>query len=847
MAELGFYPIYVTYKVERAATGISDTAAAPEDSLNTQQPVIELYGRAIAENGQLRQACVRYTGFQPYFWVIPTTEPEEASRQLQQIKAENPELKVTGTEAHTKSYFGKDVKAVKVMVNIPAAVPQLREKAKSYGTVLEADIPFAKRFLIDKRVLPLALYKAEVTPVTQGAAAAAEEGRKSKVSAYATQMLSQASEDMHGLRVLSIDIETHNPLGKTMLPEEHPIIMAALCGDGFRKVLTWKKFQTQLDYIEFVNSELELLERIKHYIGQYGPDILTGYFSDVFDLPYIRSRAERYKIKLDLGLDGSQPRIEKTAANTTTEITGIVHIDIFKFIRKVMRTSLQTAVYDLASVAKELLNETKDAVDIDKLYIAWDNHHGEQLESYCAYNLQDAQLTLNLCRKILPNIMELTRTIGLPMFDVSRMSYSQLVEWYLIKQAREFNELAPNRPGSQEESRRRMTSYTGGFVYEPTPGLYKNIVVFDFMSLYPTIISAHNVSPDTLNCSCCQNSSQNKVPGEENIWFCTKRRGFIPIVIDEVIKRRIRVKEIIKAAGEDKTLNARQMALKTIANSMYGYFGFFGARWYSIECAKTITAFGRNHIQSVIEKAKKEGFMVIYGDTDSIMIGLEGKRKEEAFSFVAEVNKNLPGMMELDYEGFYPLGIFVGTKGTGQGAKKKYALISEDGRIKIRGFETVRRNLSAIAKETQEKVIDIILRENKPEAAFEYVKEVVNSVRSKNAATEKVVITTQLQKEISSYESYGPHVAAAQRMKDQGIPAGPGSIIRYVVVQGSDRIRDRVKLPEEVREGEYDAEYYINNQIVPAVEKLFDVFGYNAEELAAEKTQKKLQAWFGQA
>lgn len=202
-------------------------------------------------------------------------------------------------------------------------------------------------------------------------------------------------------------------------------------------------------------------------------------------------------------------------------------------------------------------------------------------------------------------------------------------------------------------------------------------------------------------------------------------------------------------------------------------------------------------------------------------------------------------MMELDYEGFYPSGVFVGTKATGQGAKKKYALISEEGSIKIRGFETVRRNLSAIAKETQERVIDIILRKNDTAAAFEYVKEVVNAVRSKNAATEKVVITTQLQKEISSYESYGPHVAAAQRMKERGIPAGPGSIIRYVVVQGSDRIRDRVKLPEEVREGEYDAEYYVNNQIVPAVEKLFDVFGYDSAELAAEKTQKKLQAYFG--
>ncbi len=815
MAELKFYPIDIAYKTE----GL--------------KPIIELYGRG-SEGGELRRLCVRHTGFQPYFWVIPKGNPEETAEQLLQLKADAPDFIVAGTEIHSKRYIGSEIKAVKVIVNIPAAVPDLREKAKSFGTVLEADIPFTKRFLIDKRVLPLALYKTE---------AEAAEGKKETYNA--TGALTQESEEMHNLKILAIDIETHNPLGKTMLPEEHPIIMAALCGDGIRKVITWKKFPTKHDFIEFVDSELELLERIKQHIAQYEPDIITGYFSDVFDLPYIKTRADRYKLKLDLGLDGSSPRVNKTPANTNTEITGIVHLDVFKFIKKVMWSSLQTTVYDLASVSKELLNETKDSVDIDKLYLAWDSHNDSELETYCAYNMQDAQLTLSLCKKLLPNVMELTRTIGMSMYDVSRMTYSQLVEWYLIRQAREFNELAPNRPSSEEEGRRRMASYEGGFVYEPTPGLYKNVVVFDFMSLYPTIISAHNVSPDTLNCECCKSSTQNKSPGEEGIWFCTKRRGFIPTVIDEVIKRRMRVKEIIKAAGNDKTLHARQLALKTIANSMYGYFGFYGARWYSLECAKAITAFGRNHIQQVIEQAKKEGFRVLYSDTDSIMIGLEGKRKEEAFSFVAEVNKHLPGMMELDYEGFYTAGIFVGTKGTGQGAKKKYALISEDGRMKIRGFETVRRNLSFIAKETQERILIMILKESNPEGAAEHVKDVVHQMRLRKIPVEKTVITTQLQKEIKSYESYGPHVAAAQRMKDRGLPSGPGSIIRYVVVQGPDRIRDRVKLPNEVKDGEYDPEYYINNQIIPSVGKILEVFGYNAEELAAEKTQKKLQAWFG--
>jgi len=818
--ELDFYPIDFGYGVER-------------DERQNATPVIEMYGRGVLE-GQLKQVNVKYTGILPYFWVIPSIQEEEASTRLSTMQAENADFRVIGTETHTKNFLGREVKAVKVIVNIPAAVPQFREKAREFGTVLEADIPFTKRFLIDKRLLPLAQYKAEATELE----------KKGRAATYATQTLSQVNEEMPELRILAIDIETHNPLGKNVLPEVHPIIMAALCGNGFRKVITWKKFPTSLDYIEFVNSELELIEAVKHHIEQYQPDILTGYFSDVFDLPYLKTRADRYKTKLDLGIDGSQMKVNRTTANTTTEIAGIVHLDIFKFVKRVMWSSLQTTVYDLDSVAKELLNENKEMVNIAKLHLAWDNHSPE-LESYCSYNLQDAQLTYNLCKKLLPSISELTRTIGLPLYDVSRMSYSQLVEWYLIRQAKEFNELVPNKPSNPEERERLHTSYTGGFVYEPTPGLYKNVVVFDFMSLYPTIISSHNISPDTLNCDCCKATAQNRVPGEENIWFCTKKRGFIPSVIDELIKRRIRVKEIIKAAGADKTLNARQMALKTIANAMYGYFGFFGARWYSLDCAKAITAFGRMHIQDVIAQAKNSGFNVLYSDTDSIFLALDGKQKEEIQTLVEGINKHLPGIMELDYEGFYPSGLFVGTKSTGAGAKKKYALLSENGTIKIRGFETVRRNLSLIAKETQEKVLDMVLRENKPEEAFEYVKGVITDVRNRKVNTDKMVITTQLQKEIANYESYGPHVAAAQRMKDQGITVGPGSIIKYVVAKGEERIRDRVRLPDEVTDGGYDPEYYINNQIVPAVGKIFDVFGYDSEELAAEKTQKKLQAWFG--
>jgi len=305
----------------------------------------------------------------------------------------------------------------------------------------------------------------------------------------------------------------------------------------------------------------------------------------------------------------------------------------------------------------------------------------------------------------------------------------------------------------------------------------------------------------------------------------------------------------MKSVDKDKLkiFNARAYALKTIANAMYGYLGFFGARWYSIESAKSITAYGRYYIKKVIDDAQKKQFNVVYSDTDSIFLTLDGKPKSESKKFVESVNNELPGLMELEYQGFYPRGIFVSAKEKDYGAKKKYALLSEHGDIIIKGFETIRRNLSIIAKETQKQVLDITLREGDPKKAFDYVKEIIEKLKKNEIQVEKVTIATQLQKNISEYDSFGPHVAVAQRMIEKEIPVGPGSVIKYVVTKGKDkeRIRDRAKMPEEVSQDEYDPEYYINNQVIPSVENIFKVLGFEKEDLINSLDQSNLNKYFG--
>ncbi len=819
MAEkIQFFPLDATYK-------ITDGKA-----------VINLFGKT-AEG---RQICVLDSNFEPYFYIIPK-DTADISDKLEKIRIENERETafVTKTETVIKKFLGKEIFAIKVYTNLPSSVPLIRDIVKGWDTVeatREFDIPFVRRYLIDRNVTPLMLHQATGEFVN---------GR-SKATVFKAEKIEQVStETLHSPKILAFDIETYSPFDLAIDADKNPMIMLAFYGENFKKVYTWKKFKTDAEHIEFVDSESQLIEKFKETIENFKPDILTGYFSDGFDLPYIKTRADKHKIRLDIGLDYSEMRV-KSGRELTVAINGITHLDIFKFIKKVMGMTLETYSYDLDAVATELLDEKKHDVSLAELTNIWDNHI-EGLEKYCEYNLHDAFLTYSLALKMLPTIIEMVKIVGIPIYDVDRMGFSQLVEWYMMKQAIQFNEIAPNKPHYNEVQQRRLQTYQGAFVYEPKPGLYKDITVFDFRSLYPTIISSHNIGQDSINCICCRDSAQ-KITAEDNssYWFCAKKKGFIPSLIEDLITRRMRIKEIIKEENEEKHLflDARQNSLKLLANSFYGYLGFFGARWYSIECARSVTAWGRFYIHKVIDKAQKEGFVVLYSDTDSVFLTLDGKSKADAENFAKEINMELPGLMELEYEGFYPNGIFVSAKIGHFGAKKKYALISEQGILKIKGFETVRRNWSLIAKDVQENVLEIILRENDTNKALEYVKNVINELRTKKIPLEKVTIHTQLTKEILDYANKGPHVAAAQRLKNKGKQIAPGSIIKYVVTQGSDIIRNRVKLPEEIKEADYDADYYINNQVIPAVERIFNVLGYRKEDLLETKEQTKLEGFF---
>jgi DNA polymerase I len=315
----------------------------------------------------------------------------------------------------------------------------------------------------------------------------------------------------------------------------------------------------------------------------------------------------------------------------------------------------------------------------------------------------------------------------------------------------------------------------------------------------------------------------------------------MPLLLKMLIDERASVKKAFKKDPDNKLLGARSTALKILANSFYGYLGYARSRWYSRECASSITAFARQFILRTIEEAEKAGFKVIYSDTDSTFLLRGSKSDEDVVEFQKRLNGSLPGAMELEFEDTYTRGVFVGKRGAETGAKKKYALLSQSGRIKIKGFELVRRDWSKVARDTQHAVLDAILKEGSKEKAVSIVRDVVARIRSGSMDMQEFVIHTQLRKGIGNYDVRSPELYAAQKAIRQGVKTSEdldGAAIGYVITKHGNSISEKAEVEETAKD--YDPDYYINHQVIPATLKILKELGVTEEELTGSGSQKRL-------
>ncbi len=790
-----------------------------------EKALVRLWG--VDEEG--KSVCV-LAGQEPYFYALPKSSAKKAEEQIKK-ELQKKKQKIMRIET-VKRKLGRGEKAfLKIFCNLPADVPKVRDMVKNLSQIeeqYEYSINFYRRFLIDNQLSGLQWLDVDgediktdyavdraIKTVKTNTFHNVDNGRKPK------------------LKILSFDIESFEEAGKSKL------IMISVAGP-VNKVLTYRK--NSYKHAEILEDEKQIIERFVQIVSEQNPDIIISYNGDGFDFPLMQERADELKVKLNLGRDGSRLKFERRARTSSAHISGRVHIDLFSFVNNVLGAQLQTETLSLDAVSAELLDDRKIEMEFDEITETWQKK--KDLAKLAEYCLKDSELTLRLGNFILPQIFELSRLVGQIPFDVSRMMYSQLVEWHLSRRAFALNTIIPNQPKFEEiELRRLKPKYIGGYVKEPIGGIHENIAVLDFRSLYPSIIATFNISPETIDCGKKENGFA--VPESEH-WFC-REEGFVSKVIRELIERRIELKKRMKQAKDDewRRMKNEELSLKTVTNACYGYLAFSGSKWYCYECAESAAAFGRFFIKKIIQEAEKEGFVVTYADTDSCFVKLKGKLnsnhnklEQEVDKFLDDANKSLPGMLELDLQGIYRRGIFI-PRGAAPGtAKKRYALVDEKGVLTIRGLEKVRKDWSTVAKDTQEKVLDYVLKENDVEKAVRYVNSVVRKMREKDFSLHEVTIHEQLTKPLHEYKQIGPHVSVARKLLQRSRPIGAGMIVIYAITKGKGSISERAEPIEDVTIEKVDENYYINNQIVPAALRVLQVLGVTEEQLVGNGLEK---------
>jgi len=778
-----------------------------------------------------------------YLWAIlkPNLSELKIKKLIQKISKielniKGRKTKVEKIELKDKKFLEQPVQALKVYATNYKDLHDIANKL-DYPEIEKRrgyDLGYTTHYIIEKKLEPLNWYEVEGEMLNNSNEFGGIDSTLHTDFVIKLNSFKKLKEKAFTPKVLAYDIETDE-----LQIGQGEILMISLVGKDFQKVITWKKSKTKQKYVEFVEDEKELLQKFCEYIKQQAPDVLTGYYSDGFDLPYIKARADKLKVRLPLGIDKSQPKLS-AGMNTSARIKGIVHVDLLKFIRTTYAQYMQSETLSLKEVSKEFLGDTKKPFKIQHSSTL----NNSNWQDYYEYNLHDSVLTLALFEKFWPDLLTFSKTIKEPLFEISRNGLSKQIESYIIHNLEKYNEIPEKRPTHDEiRERRARGSVQGAFVYEPQPGLYENLVMFDFTSMHTSIIISHNLSKSTLLKEKQKNTYESpeiEIKGKKTKFYFSKEPGFFSNLLQDIFEQRKKYKqEYVK--NPNIITKARSNAFKLLSASAHGYVGFFGARYYSWETSATILAFVRKFNIDTIDKIQKAGYQVIYGDTDSVAFTSNNKSKKQIKELLEDLNKELPGVMHLELEDFFKRGLWVTTRSGTTGAKKKYAMIGEKGEIKIRGFETVRRDWCGLARQLQDKIIRQILKDGNEKKSLEYLKDIIDKIKKRKIKPSELIIKTQLRKPLSEYKAISPHVIAARKMKEQEISISEGGLIEYYVAESNTKsklVRDRVKLPSE--KGEYDITYYLEKQILPAVENIFHVFNIDIKELINPKNQMTL-------
>ena len=693
-----------------------------------EKPLLRLWGRSNSKRVE-----VRVSGFLPYFYA------EAGEAYIRKILAEerdNVKKWILNTSnCEKRNYFGGASRTLtKIVGNVPFRVPDIKKCLQQAGIeVYEADIPFTRRFLVDRNLR--ALHHITVT----GTVIVDQNDTLIVNSSYDNVLQKPETTSDYQPSLLAFDIEVDYQSGETM----HELIL-----EKKRRItaisMAWGTIETEEPNSKVIilaadtdDAEIALLSDFIETVTELKPDVLVSFNGTFFDIPYLEARLLRYGKSLGVLtlFEGLQNEILKSQIPVESyRLKGRAVVDL---LPKTWGIHPVSGKKSLDSISEEVLGESKVKLEKD-LGELWRNGvEGveEDAQLFYDYSLKDAVLTFRLASELgISNSIELCRLTGYLLPEGILSTSRNIGELELMRILHSQDILIPSKPDSAELKARnelkRKHPHLGGWVIDPSVDEATFVGIFDFRSLYPNIVRTHNISGETLIAN-----SETK-PADQR--FRKEPRGALAILMDRILEQRY---QILEKANKSQNINQkrsdilekRQRSLKLMANALLGASNYPRGRFYHHIISNSITAIARELLSDKLEKwtnefSEEHNFDVFlrYGDTDSIFVEFtlpnlnlavfrrestsklrnrEEKRLltaiEEFRSFLAH---KLPEFLELQLEDVASRIILK------KGRKKAYAFVSLlSNNIIIRGFEAVRSDWSPLARKAQRKLLETLL------------------------------------------------------------------------------------------------------------------------------------------
>ena len=754
------------------------------------RPVVHLFG--VLENGQ--SFLVRDSREAPYFYVRAQD-------------ADVPELRNLSVQSTERTNFSGEPVS-RVTVRVPQEAPLVRDALHRAGVeTYEADVRFAVRYLIDRGIRGACLIDGEANP-GQGVALC-----------FDNPVLSPAEFDPD-LRVLSFDIETD--------PNSARLLAISVYGCGADEVyIVDPKRRTMPQRAIGFEREADVLRHFTARVRELDPDVLTGWNVIDFDLTFLQEAAERLGVQFSLGRSSGAMRLraaEGYFGSGSANIPGRLVLDGIDLIRGAF---IRYDDYSLDAVARTVLGEGKavqgDVTDrVDEILAGYHN----DLVSFAEYARTDARLVLQILEKLdlLTLAVERSRLTGMTpdrvAASIASFDFLYLAELYQRQLV---------APSVRSADSRVHVAQAGGHVLDSVPGMHINVWVFDFKSLYPSIIRTFNIDPVGIDSQSSDGELADiDLPGGARF---QRAEGILPGILDELFTRR----QQAQAEGDQIT----SQAIKILMNSFYGVLGTPACRFYDPRIANAITGQGRYLLLWSEDWFKQRGYQVLYGDTDSLFVSageLAGTAAvQQAQKLAAELTHELAAhiqnrwqlssRMELEFEKLYEQLMLPYIRNTKIGARKRYVgrvYDAEPDALDFVGMEVVRRDWTELAKNIQRTLYQRLFAE---EPVVDYIRDTVQALRA-GELDDQLVYRRGLRRGLDDYvRNTPPHVVAARK---SATPAA--RIVRYKMTQAGPEPLDNLHSP-------LDYTHYLDKQVLPVAQPILQALGIEFAQAIGDDRQ----------